>query len=84
MDHSKLASMVKRLCEAGGIQGFKTNHSLRATAATRLYDAKVDEQLICEKNRFVCFMFIIVRDLIGCIFGSFLHTILTWPIYYRV
>ena len=46
----KLASTVKRLCEAAGIKGFKTNHSLRATAATRLYEAKVDEQLICEKR----------------------------------
>lgn len=50
LGHNKLSSTVKRLCDAGGITGFKTNHSLRATAATRLYDAKVDEQLICEKT----------------------------------
>ena len=30
--------------------GYFTNHSLRATAATRLYDAGVDEQLITEKT----------------------------------
>ena len=28
--------------------GYKTNHSLRATAATRLFHAGVDEQLIME------------------------------------
>ena len=33
-----------------GIPGYKTNHSLRATAATRFYQAGVDEQLIMEKT----------------------------------
>ncbi|XP_046364622.2 uncharacterized protein LOC124140861 [Haliotis rufescens] len=28
---------VKRLCKTSGIEGMKINHSLRATAATRLY-----------------------------------------------
>ena len=50
LGHNKLAWTVKRICDARGIAGFKTNHSLRATAATRLYDAKVNEQLICEKT----------------------------------
>ena len=31
-----------------GIGGFKTNHSLCATAATQLYQAGLDEQLIME------------------------------------
>ena len=31
-----------------GITGFRTNHSLRSTTATRLYQAGVDEQLIME------------------------------------
>lgn len=31
-------------------QGHYTNHSLRALAATRLYDARIDEQLITEKT----------------------------------
>jgi hypothetical protein len=31
-----------------GLFGYRTNHSLRATAASRLYDEQVDEQLICE------------------------------------
>ena len=35
---------------SAGINGYKTNHSLRATAATRLYQAGVDEQLIMEKT----------------------------------
>ena len=46
--HQKLNSTVARMCKAAGIQGFKTNHSLRATAATRLYQAGVDEQIIME------------------------------------
>ena len=33
-----------------GFDGYYTNHSLRATAATRLYAAGVDEQLIAEKT----------------------------------
>lgn len=40
-----------RLCKATGITGYFTNHSLRATAATRLYSAGIDEQLISEKKR---------------------------------
>ena len=46
--HNTLEQTVARLCSAAGIQGFRTNHSLRATAATRLYQAGVDEQLIME------------------------------------
>ena len=41
-----LGSTVARLCKLANIPGFKTNHSLRATAATRLYHSNVDEQLI--------------------------------------
>ena len=33
---------------SAGIPGFKTNHSLRATATSRLYHCGVDEQLIME------------------------------------
>ena len=46
--HSKLDGTVARMCKAAGIGGFKTNHSLRAAAATRLYQAGLDEQLIME------------------------------------
>lgn len=43
-----LASTIKRLCKEAGFEEHFTNHSLRATAATRLFQADVDEQLICE------------------------------------
>ena len=45
---NKLQSMVRQVCEQGGIPGFFTNHSLRATAATRLYHNDIDEQIIQE------------------------------------
>ena len=41
---------MTRLCKAAGIEGFKTNHSLRATTATRLYNSGVDEQLVMERT----------------------------------
>ena len=44
--HNTLTNTVRRLCNEAGIEFFFTNHSLRTTAATRLYDAGVDEQLI--------------------------------------
>ncbi|KAK6180908.1 hypothetical protein SNE40_008873 [Patella caerulea] len=43
-----LVNTVKRLCEAAGFKGFFTNHSLRATCATRLFRSGVDEQLIAK------------------------------------
>jgi hypothetical protein len=46
--HNKLASTVKRLCTEVGVSGYKTNHSLRRTAATRLFQAGCDEQLIMD------------------------------------
>lgn len=45
---NKLSSVVKRICATAGLGGHRTNHSLRATAASRLYQNNVDEQLICE------------------------------------
>ena len=44
--HNPLGSTVKRLCEKAGIVGYKTNHSLRVTCATRLFRSGVDEQII--------------------------------------
>ena len=44
----KLDDNLARMCKAAGIGGFKTNHSLHATAATQLYQAGLDEQLIME------------------------------------
>lgn len=48
--HHTLSQTVARLCREAGISGFRTNHSLRATTATRLYQAGVDEQLIMERT----------------------------------
>lgn len=41
---------VARLCQQAGIPGYRTNHSLRATTAIRLYQAGVDEQLVMERT----------------------------------
>ena len=50
LGHNKLAQTVGRLCKAAGIQGYKTNHSLRVATATRLYKSGVDEQLVMERT----------------------------------
>ena len=39
---------VRDMMELAGIDGYFTNHSLRATCASRLYQKSVDEQLIAE------------------------------------
>ena len=48
--HNTLAKTVARVCQAGGVTGFKTNHSLRVTTATRLFHRGVDEQLIMART----------------------------------
>ena len=48
--YNKLEGTVSHLCKEAGIPGFRTNHSLRATAATRLYNAGVDEQQVMERT----------------------------------
>lgn len=50
MGHNVLINVVKNLCRKSGISGYKTNHSLRATCATRLYQGGVDEQVIMERT----------------------------------
>ena len=45
-----LAKMVKEMCVDAGIGGNKTNHSLRATGATELYQAGVPEKVIQERT----------------------------------
>ena len=45
--HDTLDKAVARMCSLGGVGGYRT---IRATAATRLYQAGVDEQLIMEKT----------------------------------
>ena len=48
MDENKLRSFVKDLCSKANIPGFYTNHSLRATSATNMYQNDIDEQIIQE------------------------------------
>ena len=48
--HNKFHTMMSTICSAAGIGGYKTNHSLRATSATRLYHQGIDEQLIMERT----------------------------------
>ena len=48
--HNILQNLFKSMCEEANIQGLKTNHSLRVTTATRLYQAGIDEQLIMERT----------------------------------
>ena len=48
--HNTLKNFVANVCKDVGIQGYKTNHSLQATAATRLYASGVDEQLVMERT----------------------------------
>ena len=45
---NKIKTAVKEMCKQAGVQGKFTNHSLRATAATRMYDNQVPEQIIKE------------------------------------
>ena len=45
---NKLQSVVRDVCAKAGLPGHYTNHSLRATAATRLYHNNFDEQIIQE------------------------------------
>ncbi len=40
---NKLAMAVSSMCKKCGIEGYKTNHFLRATAATRLYASGIDQ-----------------------------------------
>ena len=50
LGHNTLSSTVVKLCKLAGIDGFKTNHSLRATATSRLYRSGIDEQLVMERT----------------------------------
>ena len=46
--HNTLSKTVSRVCKSADINGFKTNHSLRVTAATRLFQSGRDKQLIMD------------------------------------
>ena len=45
---NKVSSTVKKLCTKAGLKGKFTNHSLRATSASRMYQSDVPEQVIKE------------------------------------
>ena len=42
--------MLKDMCHDAGITGHKTNHSLRATGASKLFAAGVPEKIIKERT----------------------------------
>ena len=48
VSQNTLNTTVKCMCQKAGFQGKFTNHSLRVTAASRLYKNNIDEQQICE------------------------------------
>lgn len=48
--HNTLSTTMRRLCSQAGVSGYITNHSLRVTAATRLFQKGVDEQLIMART----------------------------------
>ena len=50
LGHSMLGGTVARLCKQTGIEGYETNHSLRATAITSLFESGVDKQQIMERT----------------------------------
>ena len=43
-----LSDMIKKLCEQAGIEGKFTNHSLRASEATTLFQSDAPEKVIQE------------------------------------
>ena len=49
--HNKHKMVVSKIISDAGFEGYYTNHSLRATTATRLFRAIIPEQLILEQTR---------------------------------
>ena len=45
---ANVCSTVKNVCKIAGIEGNFTNHSLRATSASRMYNKNIPEQVIKE------------------------------------
>ena len=48
--HNTLQRFVPELMKQAGFSGYFTNHSLRASAATQLFENGVDEQLIMDRT----------------------------------
>ena len=46
LGHNKPNSMMKTMMSEAGVEGYYTNHSLRATAVSRLFQNDVDDKLI--------------------------------------
>lgn len=47
---NKLATLMKQMCADAGLKGNFTNHSGKATCASRLFEHNVDEQLIMRQT----------------------------------
>ena len=45
-----LSKMLKTMCSEAGIEGNKSNHSLRAYAATELFQAGISEKVIQDQT----------------------------------
>ena len=56
-----LTDMIKWICDLAQFTGYRTKHSLRSTAATRLYDIQMDEQLISQVTGHRSSLFVHIR-----------------------
>ena len=48
--HNTLGNTVKSLCQQAGIEGYYTNHSLRATTATRGLEKGIPAKYVMERT----------------------------------
>ena len=47
---NKLATMVKTMCSKAGVEGNKTNHSLRSFGVTSMFEENIPEKVIQERS----------------------------------
>ena len=45
---NRLRNTIKEICKSAKLPGFYSNHSLRSTSCTKMYECDVDEQIIQE------------------------------------
>ncbi|ESO99525.1 hypothetical protein LOTGIDRAFT_158614 [Lottia gigantea] len=50
MGHNAIQKVIPELLKVAGVSEYKTNHSLRVTTATSLFNSGVPEQLIMERT----------------------------------
>ena len=50
MGHNKFGQVVRRVCEKAGIKGNFTNHSLRATTATRGLSKGIADKFVMQRT----------------------------------